>query len=208
MASSSLASPLCTWLVAACMSVPCGKDQPRSSMLNSSASASSSPKRLGRWARNRRKALLSQCCGGSNCNRNGGSISSFCGSSIQGLMTSCLAFEPCNDFYSPKNGSLFGQNGSFSSVFGSKNVPFNNNRKHRRLNRGTVHSGIFTFLFYSIGRRMLVFAAFSNLGSFLLCSLFIGFYLFNIWQRFVILYAWILISFVVWNLIGFFFHFL
>lgn len=146
MASSSLTSPLCTWLVAACMSVTCGEDQSRSPMFYSSSSSSSSSassKRLGRWARNRRKALLSQCCGGSTSNGERGLISSFCGSSIQGLMTSCLAFEPCNDYYSSKNGSFFGQNGSFSSFFGSKNIPFNNNRKHRRVNRGRVHSGNF-----------------------------------------------------------------
>ncbi|XP_022754769.1 3-oxoacyl-[acyl-carrier-protein] synthase II, chloroplastic isoform X1 [Durio zibethinus] len=139
MASSSLASPLCTWLVAACVSVTCGKDQSPSAMLHSSASASS--KRLGRCARNRRKALLPQCCGGSTGKGDWGLISSFCGSSIQGLVTSCLAFEPCNDYYSSKSRSLFGQSGSLSSLFGSKNVPFNNNRKHRRLNRGAVHSG-------------------------------------------------------------------
>ncbi|KAL4296182.1 hypothetical protein GQ457_12G021770 [Hibiscus cannabinus] len=147
MASSSLASPLCTWLVAACMSVTCGKDQSQSSMLRSSApSSSSSPKRLGRWARTRRRALLSQCGGGgggggSDSNQNGGLISSFCGSGIQGLMTSCLAFEPCDEYYSSKNSSLFGQNGSFSSLFGSKSLPFNNNRKQRRLNRGANRSG-------------------------------------------------------------------
>ncbi|KAK8503197.1 hypothetical protein V6N13_025956 [Hibiscus sabdariffa] len=143
MASSSLASPLCTWLVAACMSVTCGKDQSQSSMLRSSA-PSSSPKRLGRWARTRRRALLSQCGGGgggSDSNQNGGLISSFCGSGIQGLMTSCLAFEPCDEYYSSKNSSLFGQNGSFSSLFGSKSPSFNNNRKQRRLNRGANRSG-------------------------------------------------------------------
>ncbi|GMI97865.1 ARABIDOPSIS BETA-KETOACYL-ACP SYNTHETASE 2, BETA-KETOACYL-ACP SYNTHETASE 2 [Hibiscus trionum] len=139
MASSSLATPLCTWLVAACMSVTCGKDQSQSSMLRSSASSS---KRLGRWARTRRRALLSQCGGGgSESNQNGGLISSFCGSGIQGLMASCLAFEPCNEYYSSKNSSLFGQNGSFSSLFGSKNVIFNNNRKQRRLNRAAARSG-------------------------------------------------------------------
>uniref|UniRef100_A0A0D2VIX0 beta-ketoacyl-[acyl-carrier-protein] synthase I n=2 Tax=Gossypium raimondii TaxID=29730 RepID=A0A0D2VIX0_GOSRA len=140
MASSSLASPLCTWLVAACMSVTYGKDQSRSPLFNSSASASSN--RLGRWARNRRKALLSQCCGGgATPNKDVGLISSFRGSTIQGLMASCLAFEPCNDYYSSKNGSFFGQNGSFSSFFGSKTVPFNNNRKQKRLNRRAHHSG-------------------------------------------------------------------
>ncbi|KAE8664352.1 synthase I [Hibiscus syriacus] len=138
MASSSLASPLCMWLVAACMSVTCGKDQSQSSMLRSSASSS---KRLGHWARTRRRALLSQCGGGSDSNQNGGLISSLCGFGIQGLMTSCLAFEPCDEYYSSKNSGLFGQNGSLSSLFGSKNVPFNNNRKQRRLNRAAVHSG-------------------------------------------------------------------
>ncbi|XVE53934.1 hypothetical protein DITRI_Ditri03aG0042300 [Diplodiscus trichospermus] len=139
MASSSIASPLCTWLVAACMSVTCGKDQSQSPLLHSSVSSSS--RKLGRWARNRRKTLLSQCCGGSTGSRERGLISSLCGSSIQGLMTSCLAFEPCNDYYSSKNGSIFGQNGCFSSFFGSKNVSFDNNRKQRRLNQGAVRSG-------------------------------------------------------------------
>ncbi|XP_022750011.1 3-oxoacyl-[acyl-carrier-protein] synthase II, chloroplastic-like isoform X2 [Durio zibethinus] len=139
MASSSLVSPLCTWLVAACMSVTCGKDHSQSPMLHSSVSSSSS-KRLGRRARNRRRALLSQFCGGSTSSRDGSLVSLFCGSNIQGLMTSCLAFEPCNDYYSSKNGSFFGQNGNFSSFFGSKNISFDNNRKHRRLNRGAVRS--------------------------------------------------------------------
>ncbi|XVF88940.1 hypothetical protein PTKIN_Ptkin19aG0091500 [Pterospermum kingtungense] len=127
--SSSLASPLC----GSCMSssVTCGKDQSQSSVLlqysslfASSSSSPSSSKRLDRWARNRRKlALASQCCSGST--------------------SSCLAFEPCNGFYSSKNGSFFGQNGSFSSFFESRNVSFNTNkyRKHPRLNRGAVHSG-------------------------------------------------------------------
>ncbi|KAE8689151.1 synthase I [Hibiscus syriacus] len=141
MASSSMASPLCTWLVAACMSVTCGKDQSQSSMLRLPTSSSSSSRRLGRWARTRRKALLSQRDGGSDSNLNGGLISSFCGSGIQGLMTSCLAFEPCDEYYSSKNSSLFGQNGGFSSLFGSKSSPFNNNRRQRRLNRAANLSG-------------------------------------------------------------------
>ncbi|KAE8676121.1 synthase I [Hibiscus syriacus] len=138
MASSSLANPLCTWLVAACVSVTFGKDQSRSPLLSGSASSNS---RLGRWARNRRKALLSKCCGGSATNKDAGLISSFRGSNIQGLMASCLSFEPCNEYYSSKNGSFFGQNGTFSSLFGCRNVPFNNNRKQRRFNRGAARSG-------------------------------------------------------------------
>ncbi|KAK5824860.1 hypothetical protein PVK06_019646 [Gossypium arboreum] len=116
MASSSMVSPLCTWLVAACMSVTCGKDQSQSSFLRSSAFASSS-KRHGRWARTRRRALLSQCSGrgnGSAKNQDGSMISAFYGFGIQGLMASWLTFEPCKDYYSSKNCSLFGQNRSFS----------------------------------------------------------------------------------------------
>ncbi|KAK8520365.1 hypothetical protein V6N13_031181 [Hibiscus sabdariffa] len=139
MASSSLASPLCTWLVAACVSVTYGKDHSRSPLLSGSASSDT---RLGRWARSRKKALLSKCCGGGTATKkDAGLVSSVRGSSIQGLMASCLAFEPCNEYYSSKNGSFFGQNGSFSSFFGSRNVPFNSNRKQRRLNRGAARSG-------------------------------------------------------------------
>ncbi|GKV17978.1 hypothetical protein SLEP1_g28418 [Rubroshorea leprosula] len=132
--SSSLASPLCTWLVAACMSVACDKDPSRSAMLHSFSAS----KRLSHCAR--RKKILAQC--GSqfsnwSCNRNGGGlISSFCGSSIQGLMSSCLAFEPCNEFYNSKGVSslgFFGDNGGLYSLFGSKNVAVK--RKQRRLNR-------------------------------------------------------------------------
>ncbi|XP_039027822.1 3-oxoacyl-[acyl-carrier-protein] synthase II, chloroplastic-like [Hibiscus syriacus] len=133
MASSSIKSPLCTWLVAPCVS---GKDQSRSPLFDLSGSVSSSNK-LGRGARNRRKALLSKCCGGSVTNKDVGLISSFIGSTIQGLMISCLVFEPCNEYYSSKNGGFFGQNRSFSS----RNVPFNNSRKPRRINRGAAHSG-------------------------------------------------------------------
>ncbi|KAK8291962.1 hypothetical protein V6Z11_D06G091000 [Gossypium hirsutum] len=140
MASSSMVSPLCTWLVAACMSVTCGKDQSQSSFLRSSAFASSS-KRHGRWARTRRRALLSQCSGrgnGSTKNQDGSMISAFYGFGIQGLMASWLTFEPCNDYYSSKNCSLFGQNRSFSYFFGPKILP---NRKQRRLNGGAACSG-------------------------------------------------------------------
>ncbi|GLT98824.1 hypothetical protein SLE2022_163040 [Rubroshorea leprosula] len=138
MASSSLTSPLCTWLVAACMSATCDKDQTRSPMLNSSSVF----KRLSRCAR--RRKVVAQC--GAQLNNggsysNGGLISSFCGSSIQGLMSSCLAFEPCNEFYNSKGVSslgFFGDNEGLSSLFGSKNVAVK--RKQRRLNRA-AYSG-------------------------------------------------------------------
>ncbi|CBI35831.3 unnamed protein product, partial [Vitis vinifera] len=110
MAASSVASPLCTWLVAACMSVACEKDHPlKSSMFQT-------PKRLSR-----------------------GWISSFYGSSIHNLMSSCLAFEPCEAYSSSKGLSsslaFFGDNGF--SLFGSKPSPMNH--RQRRMNRA-AHS--------------------------------------------------------------------
>ncbi|XP_010261746.1 PREDICTED: 3-oxoacyl-[acyl-carrier-protein] synthase II, chloroplastic-like [Nelumbo nucifera] len=130
MAASSVSSPLCTWLVAACMSVACEKEHsPKPSLFMSS-------KRLSRWARRRR--IVSKCSGGGDdFPRN--LISSFCGSSIQGLMSSCLAFEPCEKYYSSKGISsltLFGDNGF--SLFSSKNGPMT--RRQKRINRAT-HSG-------------------------------------------------------------------
>lgn len=120
MVVSSITSPLCTWLVAACMSVACDKDQ--------------SPRILSRWARKRKVPL--------KCNSNGGNnsgsvslISSFCGSSLQNLMTSCLAFEPCEEYYSSKGLSssllIFGDNGF--SLFGSRIRSMT--RRQRRMNR-------------------------------------------------------------------------
>ena len=82
MATSSMASPLCTWLVAACMSVACESDCPRSSyMLGYS-------KRMGKWSR--RRQAMSKCSRGSS-ELNRGLISSFSRSRIQGFMSSCLA---------------------------------------------------------------------------------------------------------------------
>ncbi|XP_077240930.1 3-oxoacyl-[acyl-carrier-protein] synthase II, chloroplastic-like [Tasmannia lanceolata] len=111
MAVSSVASPLCTWLVAACMSLTCEKDY---SLRGGSGFLSS--KQLSRWAKKRR--VLSN--GRSDDFLPKGLISSFYGSSIQGLMSSCLAFEPCEQYYSS------------CSLFGSKN---GNTRRHRRMNR-------------------------------------------------------------------------
>ncbi|GMI88537.1 ARABIDOPSIS BETA-KETOACYL-ACP SYNTHETASE 2, BETA-KETOACYL-ACP SYNTHETASE 2 [Hibiscus trionum] len=124
MASSSLASPLC--------------NHPHSPLLSSSSSKRPGG---GHWARNRRKALIVPCSGGSPTSTDGGSVPSFRGSRFQGSMTSCLAFEPCNDYHSFKNGSRFGQNGSSSSFFESKHVSFDYNRKHRRINPGAARSG-------------------------------------------------------------------
>ncbi|GFS38496.1 fatty acid biosynthesis 1 [Actinidia rufa] len=109
MAASSV---VCSWLVAACMSIACEKDQP---MMNPSSMLQSSPsKRWSRWSRKRRLS--------------------------SGLMSSYLAFEPCDEYYSSKgicSSDFFGDNG-FASLFGSKNVMVG--RRWRRVNRA-VHSG-------------------------------------------------------------------
>ncbi|KAI8017804.1 hypothetical protein LOK49_LG04G00054 [Camellia lanceoleosa] len=129
MAASSV---VCTWLVAACMSVACEKDQqqqPMMMMMNQSSS-----KRFSRWARKRR--VLSKCRAGCSEIPKGRLISS----GIQGLMSSYLPFEPCDEYYSSKglcSSDFFGDNG-FSSLFGSTNVPLS--RRQRRFNRA-VHSG-------------------------------------------------------------------
>ncbi|KAJ4708864.1 3-oxoacyl-[acyl-carrier-protein] synthase [Melia azedarach] len=119
--SSSFTSPLCTWIVAACMSFTCGSRDPHQPTFN---------KRLS----TRRRKLSAKC----SCELNGSLVSSFCGSSIQGLMSSYLAFEPCNEYYSSRGTisslGFFADNG-LSSFFGSKTVTLN--RKQRRLNRAT-----------------------------------------------------------------------
>ncbi|GFY98549.1 fatty acid biosynthesis 1 [Actinidia rufa] len=128
-------SVVCSWLVAACMSIACEKDQP---MMNPSSMLQSSPaKRWSRWSRKRRLSSV-QC----RADLSKGLVSSFCGSGnrIQGLMSSYLAFEPCDEYYSSKGGcssDFFGDNG-FASLFGSKNVMVG--RRRRRVNRA-VHSG-------------------------------------------------------------------
>ncbi|KAK6911831.1 Beta-ketoacyl synthase, N-terminal [Dillenia turbinata] len=134
MAPSSVASPLCTWLVAACMSVACEKESSLKSSLTSSQRS------LSKWG-GRRKKLVSKCIVGGgfgNVDLSKGLISSFYGSSIHSLLTSCLAFEPCEEYYSSKGLSsllaIFGENGY--SIFGSKPI----SRKQRRMNRA-AHSG-------------------------------------------------------------------
>ncbi|KAF6166640.1 hypothetical protein GIB67_005502 [Kingdonia uniflora] len=119
MVASSVASPLCAWLVAACMSIDYEKDY---YLFQSS-------RRLSRWARSKKSFLLqsitTSTTGGVIGER--GLISSICESSFQGLMSSCLAFEPCEDF-----------NGYYGfSLFGSKTgTGF---RKQRRMTKTAVH---------------------------------------------------------------------
>lgn len=130
-AAYTMATPLCTWLVAACMSVGCSRRE----KCSSSSLCSSN----NRWARKRRATAV-----GTQCNAlisaSKGSISSY-RSSIHGLMTSCLAFEPCDEYYNnkglPLSLSLFGHCG-LSSLFESKSAHLT--RKQRRFNRA-LHSG-------------------------------------------------------------------
>ncbi|RZC85355.1 hypothetical protein C5167_041533 [Papaver somniferum] len=130
MATASVTSPLCTWLVAACMSVDfdnkdcCKKRHPSSSLFQSSK----------RWAASKRRNLLVSRCSGSasdfSISSKGGFISSFCGS----LMNSCLAFEPCQEYYTSKGlTTFFGE-----SLFGSSS---NTNRISRKQRRIAAHSG-------------------------------------------------------------------
>ncbi|KAK9282316.1 hypothetical protein L1049_005230 [Liquidambar formosana] len=125
MVTSSVASPLCTWLLAACMSVTYEKDH----SLNSSLFPSH--KNLSGWAR-RRKVMW-------KCN-NGGVISSFSGTGIRNLMSSCLAFEPCKEYYSSEglysSLAFFGESGL--SFFGSKARLMARRQRHKK---GDAHSG-------------------------------------------------------------------
>lgn len=135
MAASSVASPLCTWLVAACMSVTCDGDcSTRPSMLSSS-------KRRPKCAARRR---LPSKCSSFSADFQKGLNSAFSGSSIQGLMSSCLAFEPCDEYYSSKGLSSLGSNG-LSSLFGSKTGT--TNRRQRRFH-GAAHSGNRVFVIF------------------------------------------------------------
>ncbi|KAI3430092.1 Beta-ketoacyl-[acyl-carrier-protein] synthase I [Psidium guajava] len=115
MVASMAASPLCTWLVAACTSVSF-ENELKTNPFQCSRRLS---KRL-------KRKVLSKCCSDTSNAQSpiSGSLSSFCGSSMQGLMSSCLAFEPCSDYY---------RCNGLSSLFGSRNVGIN--RKQKRTNR-------------------------------------------------------------------------
>ncbi|XP_022932787.1 3-oxoacyl-[acyl-carrier-protein] synthase II, chloroplastic-like [Cucurbita moschata] len=126
MAAFAVASPLCTWLVAACMSASCFKDHSFNAPIRHSSKRSTSTSK---------RKTLSKCCSFSS-QFNAGLISSFRGFNIHDLMNSCLAFEPCDDYchsgFSLSSFSSLGNNG-FSSLFGPKTLPAN--RRHRRANR-------------------------------------------------------------------------
>ncbi|KAL8488136.1 hypothetical protein ACS0TY_024427 [Phlomoides rotata] len=107
MASTSV---VCSWLMAACMSVACEKDS-SISMLSTTSPDSS---RLSKWAVHRRKRTIAR----SRCAPHL--------SGIRNLMSSCL-FEPCDHFYKSSSASenFFG--------FGSKNAPVHRRRRKSHL---------------------------------------------------------------------------
>ncbi|KAL0315913.1 UNVERIFIED_CONTAM: 3-oxoacyl-[acyl-carrier-protein] synthase II, chloroplastic [Sesamum calycinum] len=107
-------SVVCSWLMAACMSVAYEKES-SVSMLSSTSLC-----RLTKWAARRRKRVLAKCA------------PDFSG--FSSLVSSCFAFEPCDDFYKSSHassGCLF--------CFGSRNLPLHPRR--RKLFRSSAHCG-------------------------------------------------------------------
>ncbi|XP_022888503.1 3-oxoacyl-[acyl-carrier-protein] synthase II, chloroplastic-like isoform X2 [Olea europaea var. sylvestris] len=114
-------SVVCSWLMAACMSVACQNDSATGNPFFSSSSMSS---RLGKWASRRRKRDLVKFA------------SEFSG--IRNVVTSCLAFEPCDQFY--KSSSRNFSTADFFFGFRPTNVPLH--RRRRKLNQpAAVHPG-------------------------------------------------------------------
>lgn len=124
-------SAVCSWLMAACMSVACGND----SSVSMLSTASSGPSRLSKWAGRRRRRAVAGCAPQVT--------------GIRNLMTSCLAFEPCDRFCKSSSASefLFG--------FGS-NDDAPGHRRRRKSHRTAVRSGNeFFWLFSLIHMRFL-----------------------------------------------------
>ncbi|KAL6507119.1 Protein TRANSPORT INHIBITOR RESPONSE 1 [Orobanche hederae] len=114
MAASSV---VCSWLMAACMSVAYEKESGVSMLYSKTSSFNSS--RLSKCAAHRRRRVLARCAPHL--------------SGIRNLVNSCFAFEPCDDFYK----SSFAPDCFFG--FGSRNVPLH--RRRRKLLRPPAHSG-------------------------------------------------------------------
>ncbi|KAL3535493.1 hypothetical protein ACH5RR_003954 [Cinchona calisaya] len=118
-------SMVCSWLMAACMSVACENDSKTTiSMLSSNRPYSSISSRFNKWAaRKRRKAFpISSKC-----------VARHEFSTIRNLMSSCLAFEPCPDFFRTISSSPFFSGGDDGAL------PVRRSRRNK-LNRA-VHSG-------------------------------------------------------------------
>lgn len=118
-ASSSYASPLCTWFVAACMSVSHGGGDTRQAVALQSA------------GRSRRRRQLSKCSSASGS------------ASIQALVTSCLDFGPCTHYNNNNNAlsSLFGSN--------SVSLNRNQRRLNRAASSGITFISFLIFVFQS-----------------------------------------------------------
>ncbi|KAK6147595.1 hypothetical protein DH2020_018507 [Rehmannia glutinosa] len=112
MAASSV---VCSWLVAACMSVACEKDSSISMMSTTSSNSSG----LSKWAARRRKRTLAKCAPHL--------------SGIPNLVSSCLAFQPCDHYQKSSHVS------EFFFGFGSRNAPVHGRR--RKSHRPAAHSG-------------------------------------------------------------------
>ena len=111
MATSAAASPLCTWLVSACMSISYEKHH-------------TNPKRLSQWTK--RKNFVSKCIS------RGGSDADFVSNlltNVSGIQSSCIAFEKCKE-YNHSEG-LF-------TLLGSQTAW---TRKQRSINRPAAISG-------------------------------------------------------------------
>lgn len=128
--ASSVVSPLCTWIVAAGMSVASEKTH-----------IFKSPHNLQFSKRLSRRKLVVQ-----SSNYGGGLMSSLCGSVNHCLMNFGPSFEPCPEGYNSVGISfslaLFGEN-EFS-VFGYKAVP--GTRKHRKSSKAAASANESYFL--------------------------------------------------------------
>ncbi|CAN8239910.1 unnamed protein product [Cochlearia groenlandica] len=109
------ASPLCTWFVAACMSVSHGGGDSRQSAAVDLQS--------DRRSRRRRRRQLTGCSSAAASSGSG---------SIQALVTSCFDFGPCNHYNNSSNSN------ALSSLFGSNRVSLNRNQ--RRFNQASSSS--------------------------------------------------------------------
>ncbi|KAG0471446.1 hypothetical protein HPP92_015992 [Vanilla planifolia] len=122
MAGLAMVSPLCTWLVAACMSSSCDKDR---TLLSS----------VGRCVRLRRALAARVGMRVGYCGSQDGLISAFCRSGIHGLMSS---LEPCSEFYYCLRNVTPLQGANCFSLLANRKEEVN--RKQRRISRSPALS--------------------------------------------------------------------
>ncbi|KAL3532732.1 hypothetical protein ACH5RR_006253 [Cinchona calisaya] len=126
-------SMVCSWLMAACMSVACENDSSNTiSMLSSNPSFSS---RFSKWAARKRKRAAFPISSNSKY------APEF--STIRNLMSSCLSFEPCHNFSkntSTNSSSLALSCSSFFSGDNNGRIHLGPSSRRNKLNH-TTHSG-------------------------------------------------------------------